>query len=161
MMDAQAFTALAKQHMDMVLRLAFARLGNRADAEDITQNVFLALLQSDKAFESDAHLHHWLVRVTLNECRKHWRSPWSKREALSEDSRFLPTEAPESIGLYHAIMELDAVLRTVIVLHYCEGYTIAEIGKLLHIPSGTVGTRLKRAREKLKEYMEEAEDNER
>lgn len=161
MMDAQAFTALAKQYTDMVLRLAIARLGNRVDAEDVTQNAFLALLQSDKVFESDAHLRHWLVRVTLNECRKHWRSPWSKRETLSKDSRFLPAEAPESIGLYHAIMELDASLRTVVTLHYCEGYTIAEISKLLHIPSGTVGTRLRRAREKLKEYLEEEEDNER
>ena len=161
MMDAQTFTALAKQYMDMVLRLAFARLGNRADAEDVTQNVFLALLQSDKAFESDAHLRHWLVRVTLNECRKYWRSPWTRTQELSDDAVFLPTKAPESMGLYHAIMELDAALRTVVVLHYCEGYTIAEIGNLLHIPSGTVGTRLKRAREKLKAYLEEAGDNER
>ena len=161
MMDAQTFTALAKQHMDMVLRLAFARLGNRADAEDVTQNVFLALLQSDKAFESDAHLRHWLVRVTLNECRKHWRSPWTRTQELSDDAVFLPIESPESVGLYHAIMELDAALRTVVVLHYCEGYTIAEISRLLHIPSGTVGTRLKRAREKLKAYLEEAEDDER
>lgn len=157
MMEQERFTELAKRHMDMIFRLAYAKLRNRADAEDVTQNVLLALFHSDKAFESDAHLRHWLVRVTLNECRKHWRSPWSKREALSEDSGFLPTEAPESVGLYHAIMELDAVLRTVIVLHYCEGYTIAEIGRLLHIPSGTVGTRLARAREKLKAYLEEAE----
>ena len=98
MMDGQAFTALAKQYMDMVLRLAFARLGNRSDAEDVTQNVFLALLQSDKAFESDAHLRHWLVRVTLNECRKHWRSPWSKREALKRMPACFPLRAGTARG---------------------------------------------------------------
>ena len=157
MMEQQTFTAVVKRHSDMVLRLAFARLGNRSDAEDVTQNVFLALFQSDKVFESDAHLRNWLICVTLNECRKHWRSPWQKRVVSSAETAFLPLEAPESIGLYHAIMALDAKLRTVVVLHYCEGYTIAEIGRLLHIPQGTVGTRLKRAREKLKVYLEEAE----
>lgn len=157
MMDAQAFTALAKQNMDMVLRLAFARLGNRADAEDVTQNVFLALLQSDKAFESDAHLRHWLVRVTLNECRKHWRSPWSKAEDIEAYASTLPFEDAHSEGLFHAIMALERPLRTVVVLHYCDGYTIAELSEILHIPPGTVGTRLMRARRKLKEYLKEAD----
>ena len=157
MMDVQAFTALAKQHMDMVLRLAFARLGNRADAEDVTQNVFLALLQSDKAFESDAHLRHWLVRVTLNECRKHWRSPWTRTEALEAYAGVLPFEDRHSEGLFHAIMALEKPLRTVVVLHYCDGYTIVELSELLHIPPGTVGTRLKRAREELRDYLKEAD----
>ena len=157
MMDAQAFTALAKQYTDMVLRLAFARLGNRADAEDVTQNVFLALLQSDKAFESDAHLRHWLVRVTLNECRKHWRSPWTRTEALEAYAGVLPFEDRHSEGLFHAIMALEKPLRTVVVLHYCDGYTIVELSELLHIPPGTVGTRLKRAREKLRDYLKEAD----
>lgn len=157
MMDGQAFTALAKQYMDMVLRLAFARLGNRSDAEDVTQNVFLALLQSDKAFESDAHLRHWLVRVTLNECRKHWRSPWTRTEALEAYAGVLPFEDRHSEGLFHAIMALEKPLRTVVVLHYCDGYTIVELSELLHIPPGTVGTRLKRAREKLRDYLKEAD----
>ncbi len=73
MMEQEQFTVLAKRHMDMIFRLAYARLRNRTDAEDVTQNVLLALFRSDKAFESDAHLRHWLVRVTINECRKHWR----------------------------------------------------------------------------------------
>ena len=157
MMDAQAFTALAKQHMDMVHRLAFARLGNRADAEDVTQNVFLALLQSDKAFESDAHLRHWLVRVTLNECRKHWRSPWTRTEDIETYAVTLPFEDAHSEGLFRAIMALEKPLRTVVVLHYCDGYNIAELSEMLHIPPGTAGTRLMRARRKLREYLKEAD----
>ena len=52
---------------------------------------------------------------------------------------------------------LEKPLRTVVVLHYCDGYTIVELSELLHIPPGTVGTRLKRAREKLRDYLKEAD----
>ncbi len=112
MMDAQEFTELAKAHMDMIFRLAFSRLKSRADADDVTQNVLLALFQSDKVFESDAHLRHWLVRVILNECRKHWRSPWTRTEDIETYAVTLPFEDAHSEGLFRAIMALEKPLRT-------------------------------------------------
>jgi len=157
MMDAQEFTTLAKAHMDMIYRLAFSQLHSGSDADDVTQNVLLALFQSDKTFKSDAHLRHWLVRVTLNECRKHWRSPWTRTEDIETYAVTLPFEDAHSEGLFRAIMALEKPLRTVVVLHYCDGYTIAELSEMLHIPPGTVGTRLMRARRKLREYLKEAD----
>ena len=147
------FTTLAQTHMDMIFRLAFSMLKSGADADDVTQNVLLSLYRSDKAFESDAHLKHWLIRVTVNECKKVRRSPWARTEDLDDYAGTVEFEAPRDRELFDAIMTLDKKCRAVIVLHYYEGYSIAETAALLGVPPGTVGTRLKRAREKLKHYL--------
>ena len=121
MMDAQEFTVLAKAHMDMIYRLAFSQLRSGTDADDVTQNVLLALFQSDKAFESEAHLRHWLVRVTLNECRKHWRSPWNRAEDIEAYAGTLSFEDTHSEGLFRAIMALEKPLRAPLLrwLYHC------------------------------------------
>jgi len=153
---APQFETLAKQYMDMVFRLAFSHLKSKADADDVTQNVLLALYKTETVFESDDHVRHWLVRVTINECRKHWRSPWTKHEDVSSYAETLRTEDDSAGDLFEAIMALDKKYRVLIVLYYYEGYAISEIAGMLHIPAGTVGTRLARARKKLKEFLTEA-----
>ena len=80
MPNKEQFVQQARQYMDMIFRLAFSWLKSQADADDVTQTVLLRLYESDKEFDSDDHLKHWLIRVTVNECRKHWRSPWSRTE---------------------------------------------------------------------------------
>ena len=75
MPDKEQFLDLAQRHMDAVFRLAFSCLKSRTDADDVTQTVLLRLYETDKTFESDEHAKYWLIRVTLNECKKHWRSP--------------------------------------------------------------------------------------
>ena len=157
-MNDLQFSVYAQQYMDMIFRLAFGTVKSRADADDITQNVLLRLYNSDKAFESDAHVRNWLVRVTVNECKKLWRSPWSRTEDFGEYSGSLVFDDSRSRELYYAIMSLDRKYRTVIVLYYYEGYAISEIAALLGLPTGTVGTRLSRAREKLKTWLTEADN---
>ena len=152
------FTALARRYMDMIFRLAYSQTKSRADADDVTQNVLLALFRTDKAFESEEHLKRWLLRVTMNECRRLWRSPWSKTEDIETYAKAAAAEDPQRGELFRAIMALDKRCRAVIVLHYYEGYSVAETAALLGIPPGTVGTRLKRAREKLRDYLKEAEE---
>ena len=66
--------------MDSIFRLAFGCLKSRADAENVTQTVLLRLYQRRDPFAGEDHLKHWLVRVTLNECKKYWRSPWRHTE---------------------------------------------------------------------------------
>ncbi len=161
MFTKERFTFLAQKYMDMIFRVAFSMLKSREDADDVTQNVLLALYQTDKAFHDGEHLKAWLIRVTVNECRKMLRSPWRRRTGPLEDwVAEMPFQAPEDRALFWAIMDLDTKYRTVIVLHYYEGYAIAEIADILRIPAGTVGTRLARAREKLKFTLTEAESYE-
>lgn len=70
-MENREFELLARRYMDMVFRLAFSYMKSASDADDVTQNVLLRLLRSTKPFESEEHARFWLVRVTMNECKRH------------------------------------------------------------------------------------------
>lgn len=155
MPDNELFLKLAQQHMDMVFRLAFSCLKSRADADDVTQTVLLRLYERDMPFESEEHAKHWLIRVTINECKKHWRSPWRRTEDFTEYAGTLTFDTPHHSDVFDAVMALDPKYRVVIYLYYYEGYRIGEIAQLLHLRSGTVGTRLARARERLKQSLSE------
>ena len=159
MFTREQFTALAQKYMDMIFRVAFSYLKSREDADDVVQNVLLALYRAKKPFQSEAHLKAWLVRVAVNESKKLLRSPWRRRadvpiEDLAETLAF---EQPEDGALFAAIMALETKYRAVIVLYYYEGYSIAETARLLGVPAATVGTQLARARQRLKDDLTEAE----
>ena len=153
MLTKKEFVRLAQLYMDAVFRLAFSYLKNRSDADDVTQTVLLRLYETDKTFECDAHVKNWLLRVTANECKKHWRSPWGRMECYEDVAGGLIFEDQRYSDLFQAIMALERKYRTVIILYYYEGYTVAEISRILGIPQGTVGTRMRRAREQLKQYL--------
>lgn len=155
MITKEEFVRLAQTNMDAVFRLAFSYLKNRSDADDITQTVLLRLLETNKVFENDAHAKNWLLRVAVNECKKYWRSPWNKTECIEDYADALIFEEPRYSELFQAIMDLEQKYRVVIVLYYYEGYAIKEVAEILRIPQGTVGTRLSRAREQLKHYLQE------
>lgn len=160
MLSDAAFTVYAQTYMDMVFRVAFHWLGSRADAEDVTQNVFLKLYREEKPFESEAHVKHWLLRVAVNESRKILRAPWRRCEPIEGNEAFLPPSPPpsaEHTGLMDAVLRLKPKYRAAIYLFYYEDCTTEEISKLLGIPRATVLTHLRRAREALrKELTEEA-----
>ena len=158
MFTKEQFTSIAQKYMDMIFRIAFSYLKSREDADDVTQNVLLALYRTDKAFESGEHLKAWLIRVTVNESKKILRSPWRKRgEPLEDYENTLGFRDDRDRELYAAIMALDVKYRAVIVLYYYEGYSIRETARLLGVPPATVGTRLARAREQLRLTLTEAE----
>ena len=158
MADREWFLQMANAHMDMIFRLAFSALKNKADADDVTQTVLLRLYETDKIFESEEHVKYWLIRVTINICKKQ-RFCYSRRaEDLDDHAGTLIFEDRQYADLFEAVMALDEKYRVAIFLHYYEGYSIKEIAKLLKIPQGTVGTRLDRARKKLKEQLTEEEE---
>ncbi len=166
-MTNDSFLRYAEEYADMVFRLAFHYLGNKMDAEDVTQNVLVKLYQRGKPFDSQAHVRNWLVRVTVNECKSLFRAGWRHTESLEElggasappvtlyDPFGHGTSAPEEGGTLAAVMRLPAKYRVVIYLYYYEEYDTREIAELLHIPSATVRTRLARGRERLKQDLKE------
>lgn len=149
------YATLVETYIDTVYRIALAMTGKVCDAEDVTQNTFLALLQNKKAFDSEAHLKHWLIRVTVNGCKKLFRSPW--RNAPSIEELPLTFENPEHSDLFYALAELPPKYKLPIYLYYYEGYSTAEIAKILKIPKGTVCTHLDRGRQALKKQLQEAQ----
>lgn len=79
MLTDKEFHAAAERYLDMVYRLALNTLRHPADAEDAAQNVMLRLCQCREKLEGEDHLRYWLVRVTLNECKRLRSSPWHRR----------------------------------------------------------------------------------
>ena len=87
MLTNEQFTCYAERYIDTVFRVAFNYLKSSADADDVTQNVFLKLLKEKKGFESDSHVKNWLIRVAINECKNLVRSRWWKEQIEDELAR--------------------------------------------------------------------------
>ena len=134
-------------------RVAFNYIKSAADADDVTQNVFLKLLKEQKPFESDDHVKNWLIRVTLNECKNLVRSKWWKHESFEEYAENLSFDNPAQSDLFYAVMALPKKYRVPIYLHYYEEYSTQEIAQLFHCRPGTVRSRLSRARERLRRLL--------
>lgn len=138
----------------MLLRLASTRLGSPADAEDAVQEVFLRLLSHPVEFRSSEHEKAWLIRATLHRATDMLRRAEKKNLPL-EAAGELPTWEKETDAILDAVRELPQKYSSVLYLHYYEGYTAKEIGRFLGLPSATVGTRLARGRERLKNLLQE------
>ena len=154
-MSKEEFAALAENYMDTIYRVAYSWTKNSHDANDVTQEVLMQLYRTPQKFESDAHLKNWLIRVTINQCKMLFRSPWKKMEDIGEYAETLGFEEESYLDLFQAVMKLDKKYRVPVLLFYYEGYSTAEIASLLNIPDKTVSTRLFRAKVKLKEYLKE------
>lgn len=157
MFTDEQFTQYAKQYMDTVFRVAFSYMKSRTDADDITQDVLIKLYHANKNFESDAHIKHWLIRVTINECKRLLLSPWRRTESVEDYANTLSFALPEHSELFYAVMNLPKKYRMAVFLYYYEDYSTAEIAQLLGIPIATVRTHLKRGREQLKITFLEAD----
>lgn len=155
MISNENFPGLVQLYKDTIFRLAYSYTKNHFDADDVTQNVLLQLYKTDKAFESDAHLKNWLMRVTVNHCKNLFRAPWRKHENLEDYANSLAFEEERSRDLFCMVMELDKKYRVTLLLHYYEGYSIREIAQIMDLPENTVSTRLSRGRKILKEQMME------
>ena len=143
---------LYAQHKNMVYRLALSYLKSRPDAEDVTQQAFLRLLEHQREI-SPGKERSWLASVTVNLCRDILRSASRQRtESLSEELVFQDERQSEVL---RAVMELGEQERAVVYLYHYEGYDTREIAQILKISRTAVTTRLCRAKQHLKEKLEE------
>ena len=159
MLTNEQFTAYAQRYIDTVYRVAYNYIKSPTDADDITQNVFLKLLQVRKPFENEEHVKNWLIRVTVNECKNLVRSRWWRVESIEEYAASLAFDTPAQSDLFYAVMQLPARYRLPIYLHYYEGYSTQEIAGILKKTKNTVCTQLKRGRELLRKSLTEVDEN--
>lgn len=139
------------QYSAMVYRMAYSHLRSRADAEDISQEVFLRYYQKRPQFESEEHRKAWLLRVTINRARTYVTSAWFRRTVPLEEAVTFPQE--EQRQLDEALGQLSPGDRTLLHLFYFEELSIREISQLLHRKESTVRTQLTRARQRLKTIL--------
>ncbi|MEM9049457.1 MAG: RNA polymerase sigma factor [Pseudomonadota bacterium] len=151
--DSAAFAVLVRRHYDGIFRLAWRLLGNRADAEDIAQEVCTALPRKLQRFDARAKLSTWLHRVVLNAVRDHLRRQAVRNRAAQgwgEVTAFRAAEAAETRAaldwLSGAMSSLAPDLRETAALVLGEDLSHAEAGAVLGVSAGTVSWRMSAVR---------------
>ena len=144
---AEAF----KKHSDMVYRLAFARVKNKYDADDILQEVFLRFIKQKDKVENEEHLKALLIRITINCSKSLLTSSWFKRTESLNETLSVTDEYSDTLD---AVLRLPQKYRTVIHMHYYMGYSVDEISSILKSKPSTVKSWLHRARKMLKIDLE-------
>jgi RNA polymerase sigma-70 factor (ECF subfamily) len=176
--DERAFRQLVGEHRDRVYNITYRMLGNKAEAEDVAQEVFITVFKTIDTFREESKFSTWLYRVAVNHCknrikylaRRHDRD----RDELDETTQGSSTgngaigsAAPRSPDaalagvqmeevLREAINSLDAEQKMVVILRDIEDLSIEEICAITDMPDGTVKSRLHRARLALRKRLQRA-----
>ena len=151
LLDDNELCRYIKLYHQTVYRAAFSYLHNVTETEDIVQDTFVRLFETNKHFTSDEHCKAWLIKVAINLSKNLLKSfRYTHTEELNET---IPFEDNKELGLAQAISELAPKYRAVIHLFYFEGYSSKEIAEILGLTVSVVTTRLSRAREKLRKLM--------
>lgn len=145
-------SAIIDRYQSQVYGLALAKTGSQSDAEDVFQEVFLAYFQSGKVFREEEHRKAWLLRTTLNLCRRITQSSWRKKTVPLTDHADVPVSfrEPEENRVWQALTQLEETYRLPIYLFYFQELSTREIAQVLSIRPGAVRMRLSRGREQLR-----------
>ena len=155
--QATAFSALLERHYDLIYRVAFRSLGNQQDAEDIAQDVCIALPKKLTSFQEKSKLTTWLYQITLNQCRDLMRKNLSSQKTQSafidiHEMHLADNEQQQKIveWAYNAINFLTEPWRETALLVVAEGLNHAETAEILGIKESTVSWRMMEVKKKLK-----------
>ena len=149
--------ALYEAYADMIYRLALVRTRNRADAEDVLQDVFFRCLRRQPHFRDREHQKAWLITAAINSSKSLLGRADRRHGVGPEALEFLSTEDDTDNSVYTAVMQLPEKYRTAVHLFYYEGYSVEEIGQMTDTKPSTVNSHLHRAREALRRVLKEDE----
>ena len=154
MRNEQEVNRAVEEYSDMIRRLCMIHLKNYADTEDIFQTVFLKYVLCSVVFENKEHEKAWFIRVTINACKDLLKSFFRSRiTSLDEILEQAADMQEENKEVLEAVLSLPSKYRDVVYLHYYEGYTAPEIGRLLKKNVNTVYTLMTRSRHLLREKL--------
>ena len=157
-MDKQTFTESVKQNERKLYRVAMSYTGSMPDAADAVQEALLRAWSKRHTMRNDQLFSTWLMRILINECKT----------MLKKRKRMLPFAQVPDIQLQlppdadrewaEVLLHLPEKYRLPLVLHALEGYSLAEVAQIIHLPVNTVKTRISRARKQMRqEVMDNAE----
>jgi RNA polymerase sigma-70 factor, ECF subfamily len=174
--DEKAFGKIVLAYQRRVYNIAYRMLGNKEEAKDLAQEVFLSVFESIKTLREEVKFEPWLIQITVNHCRNRWkylkRRKYFQSDSLddpieTEDGEiprqvYDPSDNPETLLekkmiqdlIQRGLLELKEEQRELIVLRDLQGLSYEEIGKLFSLPEGTVKSKIHRARMDLKEILE-------
>jgi RNA polymerase sigma-70 factor (ECF subfamily) len=170
--DEAAFAKMVRDHQDRVFALVFRMLGDRAEAEDVSQEVFVTVFKSIDSFRGESLFSTWLFRIAANHCRNRLRylsrrqyqrnrhlddTPESEFSGALTEAIPRPDRMAEGAQLeraiQHALNQLEEDQRLIVVLRDIEHLAYTEIAEILGVAEGTVKSRLFRARLALRELI--------
>lgn len=168
--DPTAFKAFIKEHQDRVYNIVLNRVQNAEDAEEITQNVFIAVFSKPEAFRGESSISTWLYRIAINKCIDHLRKKQSRKRwsftALfssgtdkgNEPKEFnhpgVVSENKEKAAiLFNAMKKLSANQHTAWTLSEIENISYKEISEIMNVSVSSVESLLFRARQNLKRIL--------
>jgi RNA polymerase sigma-70 factor (ECF subfamily) len=176
--DELAFNEIVRLHGDKVFSLVYRMIGNRAEAEDIAQEVFITVFKTIDGFRGEAKFSTWLLRIAANQCKnriKYLARRATDPEGLDEGAaaaaphlaaQMAPLsgqiDGPDAIMeaaeldvlMQQGIAALDEEQRLLVVLRDVEELSYQEIGEITGLPEGTIKSRLHRARMAIKEWLD-------
>ena len=156
MVDDQTFMEEVQAMERTLYRVARSYLPGWEPCADAVQEA-LTRAWAKRGTARPEYFRAWLTRIVINEC--HNISRHRKRVIPAPDIRLPANPPPDLTPLYDNLMDLPEKLRLPLLLHYLEGFPLADVARILRVPEGTVKSRLYQARKALKLQLEEEDDN--
>lgn len=176
--DREAFTGLMLRYEKQIYNFTYRMLGNAEEAQDLTQDVFIAVFRGIKSFRAEAKFSTWLYRIALNQTRNRIkylsrRNFFNRKTRPEEPGRTLSADNPEVLAdpapspehwamtkdlaaqVQQCLDQMPPQSRQLLVLRDVQGFSYEELGEMLSLNQGTVKSRLHRARNTLQKHLAE------
>jgi RNA polymerase sigma-70 factor (ECF subfamily) len=158
--DQTAWERIVRQYWRKVFNTAYRFVGRHDEAEDLTQDIFLKIFKALHTFDRRANFQTWIISISRNLCIDHYRSLRKERQTMArhvDASTLMPTSTErgplgqlEQVDLRQririALEDLPPTLREAVVLRDLQEFSYQEIADRLHLPEGTVKSRINRGR---------------
>jgi RNA polymerase sigma-70 factor (ECF subfamily) len=167
-----AWETIVHQNWRKVFNVAYKFVGKHDEAEDLTQDIFLKIFKALRTFDRRANFQTWIISISRNLCIDHYRSVRKERQTIARDvdaGDLQPVSAERGpyaaaehqdlrAMLQQALHTLPATLRTAVVLRDLQELSYQEIADHLHLPEGTVKSRINRGRLELARQLKRMQD---
>ena len=174
--NKKAFEEIVLRYQKRVFNMAYRMLGNREEARDLAQEVFVSVFESIKDLREEIKFEAWLTQIILNHCRNRWkylkRRQYFKTDSLDDPIKteegdmprpiYDTSDNPETLCekkmiqqfVQKGLLQLKEEQKELLVLRDLQGFSYEEIAKLFHLPEGTIKSKIHRARMDLKRILE-------
>lgn len=159
-MNKEEFTKLITENTDSLFHVSYGILRNESDAEDAVQSAIIKAYSKKHTLKNPEYAKTWLIRILINECKQLRRKTRKELIGDDDDYQMLISDSfshnPDNdlrMDVWEALGKLDNDHRLVLILKYVEGFNLNEIARMTGVMKGTVGSRLNRARNKMKELL--------
>ena len=149
---------IVEKYSKMVFQIAYQNCFIKSNSEDITQDVIIKLWKNIDKIKNEEHLKAWLIRTTINAAIDNNKSHKNRYEVELEENEQNSFEDEDQYVL-EELKKLKPISRNIIYLFYYQGYKTKEIAKILNMNINTVSTNLSRAKQELKNILEEGGEN--